>query len=68
MKKRELLKECARILETPEVTAWYKKNLESQSQGKTINTLEKAVKSGEISLRAALCIALIVGVQWDEKF
>ena len=67
-KKDELLKECARIMESPGVIAWYQQNLKSQPQSETIKALEKGVSSGKLSLKAALSIALIVGVQWDVKF
>jgi len=68
MKKNELLKECAKIFEKPSVEQWYEENMRGKPQAETINDLERGVKSGKLSLRDALSIALIVGVQWYEKF
>ena len=67
-RKKELLKECGKILETSNVAYWYKENLQSQSQYDTINMLIRGIKREEISLREGLSIALIVGFQWNIKF
>jgi hypothetical protein len=68
MKKEELVKECAKILEKPKVAKWYDEKLETKPQSETINELEKAITKGELTLREALSICLIVGVQWNVKF
>lgn len=68
MKKAKLLKECASVLQIPKVETWYQKNLHGKNQGETINSLEKAIEENELTIREALSIALIVGVQWDVKF
>jgi hypothetical protein len=68
MKKNELLKECAKVLEIPRVAKWYKDNLETKSQADTIVTLKVGIGSREISVTEALTIALITGVQWNVKF
>jgi len=67
-KKSELLKECVKLLSTPKVEHWYKEHLESTRQVETINILERAVSTGELSLREALSVCLVVGVQWHDKF
>ena len=67
-KKKELLKECIKILENPKVERWCKENLEGRSQYETVNSLQDGVSSGQLSIREALSIALVVGVQWNEKF
>jgi hypothetical protein len=67
-KKIELLKECAKIMQTPAVAKWYEENLEKKPQYETINSLQCGVESGKLTIREALSIALIVGVQWNEKF
>ena len=68
MNKRELLKECVAVLKTRKVNQWYKENLEGNSQGESINSLEVAVSNDKLSIREALSVALVVGIQWDEKF
>jgi len=68
MKKNELLKECVEQLKQPNVMAWYEKNLERKPQYETINALIEAIENKELSLKEALSIALIVGIQWKEKF
>ena len=67
-KKNELLKKCAKIFKQTHVENWYRKNLEGKPQHDTINVLEKAVQNKELTVKEALSIALIVGVQWYEKF
>lgn len=66
--KNELLKECAKILQSSKVSKWYKKHLESEPQYETINELAFGVFQEELTVREALSIALIVGVQWNIKF
>lgn len=68
MHKKELLKECADQMRKPKVAEWYKENLETKSQYDTINALENAILTKGLSIKEALSIALIVGVQWDIKF
>jgi len=68
MKKSELLKECVKILEKPHIKQWYDKELKGKPQHETINSLEKAVRDGILTIREALSIAFIVGVQWNVKF
>ena len=66
--KKELLKECVKAMQKDYVTKWYKENLETKPQIETINALANGVLSEHLTVRDALCIALIVGVQWDVKF
>jgi hypothetical protein len=68
LNKKELLKECVKIMATPKVEKWYTENLETKSQKETIDTLIQAYNKGELTLREALSIALIVGYQWNVKF
>lgn len=68
MEKEELLKECINVFRTTKVMEWYKENLEKKPQYETINSLEIAVSNGKLTVREALSIALIVGVQWNVKF
>jgi len=68
LKKAELLKECFNIFKTQKVSKWYTENLESKSQSETLKSLEKAVVKNELTIYEALAIALIVGIQWYEKF
>ena len=67
-KKRELVKECIKILQKPKIEQWYQENLEKRSQYETVNSLEDGVSSGRLSIREALVIAIVVGLQWNEKF
>jgi hypothetical protein len=68
MKKEELVKDCAKIMGSFKVSNWYQKNLETNSQGETINELVKAVIEKELTIREALSVCLIVGIQWNVKF
>lgn len=68
MNKNELLRECKSTMLEPKVSKWYSENLETKSQYETINTLEKGILRKEISIREALSICLVVGVQWDIRF
>jgi hypothetical protein len=68
MKKEELLKECTKVLERPNVSAWYRENFEGKPQSETIKTLNSAILSCKLSVYEGLCICLIVGVQWNDKF
>lgn len=65
--KIELLKECAELLKG-KAGKWYDDNMKGKSQYETINDLERGIQSGKLTMREALSIALIVGVQWNEKF
>jgi hypothetical protein len=67
-KKNELLKECLKVMQDPSVEKWYNENLAKKPQIETIRILEQAVLSEDITVEAALCIALVVGFQWDVKF
>jgi hypothetical protein len=67
-KKNELLKECLKVMQDPSVEKWYSENLAKKPQIETIRILEQAVLSEDITVKAALCIALVVGFQWDVKF
>jgi len=66
--KNELLKECAMTLQTPKVSDWYHKNLRGKPQADTINLLEVAVSKGDLTVREALSVVLVVGIQWNLKF
>ena len=68
-KKKELLKECIEILKkNPKVERWYQENLENRPQKETINSLQNGVSKGHLSIREALSIAIVVGLQYYEKF
>lgn len=66
--KMELVKECIDIMRDPHVLDWYEQNFEGKNQYDSINTLEAAVNIGELTVRQALSLALIVGVQWNVNF
>ena len=68
-RKKELLKECIKILKNnKKVEQWYQENLENRSQHETINSLQDGISKGHLSIREALVIAIVVGLQWNEKF
>jgi hypothetical protein len=67
-KKMEFLKECVKVLEEGDGAKWYDENMKGKAQSETINDLEHGISSGKLTIREALSIALIVGVQWNEKF
>lgn len=50
------------------IEMWYAEKLEGKNQGDTINSLEKAVQIGELTINEALSIAFVVGLQWNVKF
>jgi hypothetical protein len=52
----------------PRVSNWYEKNMMNKSQVDTIDVLLNGINANELTTKEALCIALIVGVQWDVKF
>jgi hypothetical protein len=66
--KQELEKELAETLSQPIIEDFYKQYLENDSQGNTVITLETGVKNGKITIEQALKIALLVGIQWKERF
>lgn len=66
--KKEVLKQCAKIMSSPIVARWYKENMEGQPQANTIETLTTGVASKALRIEEALSIALIIGVQWNVKF
>lgn len=68
MGKERLLLECTDILKTEKVSKWYDEHLKSESQAETLNQLEMGVRGGKLTVREALSIALIVGVQWNVNF
>lgn len=68
IEKKKLLKECLDIFRKPNVEEWYKKNLKEKNQYYTINSLEKGVQTKELSIREALALALVIGVQWNVNF
>lgn len=68
MKKDKLLKECVEVMKKPHVEKWYSTNMEKQSQSESITKLEQAVINHDLVLHDALCLALVVGYQWDVKF
>ena len=68
VKKSELLRECGEIFNQPHIVAWYEKNLTGESQYYTIEILESGVITKELTVKEALAICLIIGVQWFVKF
>jgi len=69
MKKNEALKKWAKELDSHTITVkWLDSILKGREQATTIEDLERGIKEGHISVRDALIFALIVGVQWHEKF
>ena len=66
--KRELVRQCAEILARPNVSKWYSENLEGKPQGDILDQLETATHNGQLSPREIIAIALIVGLQFKEKF
>jgi hypothetical protein len=66
--KRELVKQCAEILARPNVTKWYKENLEGKPQGDILKQLESAIYHTQLSSEEIIAIALIIGLQYSEKF
>lgn len=67
-KKNRLLIKCAEVLKKPHVMEWYQNFMEKKSQYYTIESLEKAVSEKKFSVNEALCVALVIEVQWDIKF
>ena len=67
-KKKKLLEECIAVMKKDEVEQWYNQNLKDKSQYYTLSTLEKAVLNKELTIKVALTIAFVVGVQWHVKF
>lgn len=67
-KKSELLKEVVLMISAPKIQKWYNENLETNPQAETIDSLEKGVLTKQITIREALALSLLVGVQWNEKF
>jgi hypothetical protein len=68
MQKNKLIHECAEIMKTPKVMDWYTQHLLGKNQGDTIKSLEAGVAAGDITMKEALSIALIVGFQWTVNF
>jgi hypothetical protein len=66
--KQELVHQCARILERPKVSKWYEDNLEGQPQGDILKQLVDAVGCSDLSVEETVAIALVVGLQFMEKF
>ena len=67
-KKSELLKEVVLTMARPNIQKWYAEKLETRPQAETINALVDGINSRELTNREALAIAMLVGVQWNEKF
>jgi hypothetical protein len=67
-KKAELLKEIVLMIAKPKIQKWYAENLEKYPQAETINALEKGLINNELTYREALSLAILTGVQWNEKF
>jgi len=67
-KKIELLKECVKTLEKPKVDKWYRENFQNKPQRNTIDSLVSGISEGKLTVREALEICLIVGVQWSVNF
>ncbi len=66
--KNKALKKCIEVLNSPSVGKWYETNLSTMPQSDTIQTLEKGIEQGEITIKEALSICLLVGLQWNVKF
>jgi hypothetical protein len=67
-KKAELLKEIVLMIAHPKIQKWYNLNLETTPQAETIDNLVKGIDKKEITVREALALALLTGVQWNVKF
>jgi len=67
-KKAELLKEIVLMTAHPKIQKWYNLNLETTPQAETIDNLVKGIDKKEITVREALALALLTGVQWNVKF
>jgi hypothetical protein len=67
-KKDELLKECLEIMKRPSIEKWYNQNLKGKPQCNTINSLIVGIITDKISTKEALALALVIGIQWNEKF
>ena len=68
LKKAKLLEECIATMKKPHIQAWYDKNLKGKNQYYTLSTLNGAVNRQELTLREALDLAFIVGIQWNVDF
>lgn len=66
--KKKLLEECIAVMKKPEVEEWYNEYLQGKPQYYTISTLEKAVLNKELTIKDALSLAFVVGIQWNYKF
>ena len=66
--KSELLDECREVLERPLVEQFYERYMERTSQRDTIKVLQEGIRNGLIDSYEALCISLLVGIQWNVKF
>jgi hypothetical protein len=69
MNKKQMADECVKLFTRKQVQEWYAKNLEGKDQGDTLDTLETVlVATPELTIREALAIMWVVGVEWKEKF
>lgn len=69
MNKNRLLVECVEFMKnSPHVQKWYDENLKGENQAETINSLMKGIEEKKLTVKEALFIAFIVGLQWKEKF
>lgn len=68
MSKNELVQETIEVLENPKVAIWYEKNLKGMNQKSTITILEMGINLKELTIKEALHIAFLVGLQWNVKF
>lgn len=66
--KKKLLEESMEVMQKVHVQVWYRNNLEGKNQYYTIQRLREGVRHGHLSISEALCIALVVGLQWNVKF
>jgi hypothetical protein len=68
IKKNDLLKECLEVMKRLDIVAWYDKNLKDKPQYYTIATLNAGVVSGALTVKEALALALVIGIQWNTHF
>ena len=65
--KSDLFKEITAVLERPHVNDYYKKYLENQVQGNTIDEIQHGIESGLITQYEGLCLTFIIAFQWNIK-
>lgn len=68
LRKKEAIKKVIEVVRRTNVNAWYGKNMENKPQANTVNQLLSGITEGDLTIEEALNIALLVGIQWNEKF